>query len=177
MSVYYPPAGTVVSMQRHSTAHIVIAWIVTVITLGWMLPWAIAATRHHKDTLAIALISLFLTPTIIGWIIALVWSLSNPGTAVVVTHQQVPQQSVAVNVHNYVALPPGYSQPTAWQPEGQGYSEPLTHYVAPPALPQSATQPYPYSQPSATSAYPVTQPSADSWRPAPWDRPSSGTHG
>ena len=100
----------------------------------------------------------------------MVWSLSNPGTAVVVTHQ-VPQQSVAVNVHNYVVVPPSCSQPALWQPEGQRYAEPLTHFVAPPALPQSA------DQPSATSAYPVTRPSADSWQPAPRDRRRSGTHG
>ncbi len=45
----HPPVHTQIVTQpyRCSTAHIVIAWVITALTLGYTLPWAIAATRHR----------------------------------------------------------------------------------------------------------------------------------
>jgi len=49
-----------------SDAHITIAWVITVLTLGYMLPWAIAATRRKSNSAAIALLNFFAGWTAIG---------------------------------------------------------------------------------------------------------------
>lgn len=54
----------------------ILAWIITLLTAGYMLPWAIAATRGKANTGTIFWINLLLGWSIIGWIIALVMSLS-----------------------------------------------------------------------------------------------------
>jgi hypothetical protein len=59
-----------------NAAEVVIAWIVTIVTLGYMLPWAIAATRGKSNSGAIAVLNLLLGWTFIGWIIALVMACS-----------------------------------------------------------------------------------------------------
>ena len=43
----------------------------------WFLPVIIAANRNHRNTTAIFILDLFLGWTIIGWIIALIWSVKN----------------------------------------------------------------------------------------------------
>jgi hypothetical protein len=48
------------------------AWIVAVLTLGYMLPWAIAATRGKSNSGAIFWINLLLGWSVVGWVIALV---------------------------------------------------------------------------------------------------------
>jgi hypothetical protein len=48
------------------------AWIIAIVTLGYMLPWAVAATRGKSNAGAIGWINLLLGWTLIGWIIALV---------------------------------------------------------------------------------------------------------
>ena len=40
----------------------------------YFLPTIIAVARHHRNTLAIFLIDLFLGWTFIGWIVVLIWS-------------------------------------------------------------------------------------------------------
>lgn len=40
----------------------------------YFLPTIIAAVRHHRNTLAVFLVNLFLGWTFLGWIGALVWS-------------------------------------------------------------------------------------------------------
>lgn len=64
----YPTVHSQVVTQpyRSSTAHLVIAWIVAVLTVGYMLPWAIAATRNKSNTAAIALINLLLGWSLVG---------------------------------------------------------------------------------------------------------------
>lgn len=57
-----PPGGAVVAL----------AWIAAVLTLGYMLPWAIAATRGRSNQAAIGLINLLLGWTLVGWIVAVV---------------------------------------------------------------------------------------------------------
>lgn len=58
--------------SRQKTEEAVVAWILTVLTLGYMLPWAVAATRGKSNSAPIALVNFFLGWTIIGWVIALV---------------------------------------------------------------------------------------------------------
>lgn len=76
---YVQPAavGTAVSMQqttdqRTSTVEITLGWIFAVLTLGYMLPWAIAATRGKSNSVAVALVNLLLGWTLVGWAVALI---------------------------------------------------------------------------------------------------------
>jgi len=46
--------------------------IFTILTLGYMLPWMIAALRGKSNATAIGLLNLFVGWTVIGWIAALV---------------------------------------------------------------------------------------------------------
>ena len=41
---------------------------------AYFLPTVVAGFRHHKNTLAIFLLNLFLGWTLIGWLGALIWS-------------------------------------------------------------------------------------------------------
>jgi hypothetical protein len=50
----------------------IIAWVLAVLTVGYLLPWAVAATRGKSNAGAIGWINLLLGWTLIGWIIALV---------------------------------------------------------------------------------------------------------
>jgi hypothetical protein len=55
----------------------VIVWALAVLTLGYLLPFAIAFSRGHKDTFAILFVDLFLGWSVIGWVVALVWSVKS----------------------------------------------------------------------------------------------------
>jgi hypothetical protein len=80
-----PPApATVVHHYHHATAPVVltdaqpngaltvIAWVIAVVTFGYMLPWAIAATRGKSNSGAIAVLNLLLGWSLVGWVVALV---------------------------------------------------------------------------------------------------------
>jgi len=106
---YYPDQGHLVVTRQHqsSTAHIVIAWIVALLSAGYMLPWAIAATRNKENTLAIAMIDLFLGWSVAGWIVALVMACTpNPIRQTVVVNPY-PQ------AHQPGAVYPSYGPPAA----------------------------------------------------------------
>jgi hypothetical protein len=64
--------GVLVTDQRTSGIEITFAWILTVLTLGYLLPWAIAATRGKSNSVAVGVLNLLLGWTVIGWVIALV---------------------------------------------------------------------------------------------------------
>ena len=66
-AVFAPKSGSVVA----------IAWILTALTFGYMLPWAVAVTRGASNSTKVALVSLFLGWTIVGWIAALVMALTS----------------------------------------------------------------------------------------------------
>lgn len=55
----------------------ILAWIIALLTGGYMLPWAIAVHRSKSDTGKILLINLLLGWSIIGWIWALVLSIRD----------------------------------------------------------------------------------------------------
>ena len=75
-NIEYPAtyaAGQVVYTDaRINGAEVAIAWVVTVLTLGYRLPWAIAATRGKSNSMAVALVNFLLGWTFIGWVVALV---------------------------------------------------------------------------------------------------------
>lgn len=129
MSYWYPdyPAGsagmvqTVIVQEKirpASTAHIVIAWVLAGLTLLYWLPWAIAATRHHQNVVAIAVINFFLGWTVLGWLGMLIWACLGVHTRPVVT-------SAAVFGGSY-----GYPQPLP----APSHS-PRQEWTQPPALP------------------------------------------
>lgn len=55
----------------------IVSWVAAVLTLGYMLPWAIAATRGKSNHWAVMALSLFLGWTVIGWVVALVMALNS----------------------------------------------------------------------------------------------------
>ena len=65
-----------VVVRRGKPIQAVVAWVVAILTLGYMLPWAIAATRGKMNSGAIFWLTLLLGWTVVGWVIALVMSLS-----------------------------------------------------------------------------------------------------
>lgn len=77
------------------------AWIIALVTLGYMLPWAVAATRGKSNAGAIGWINFLLGWTVIGWIIALVMACG--------THQKI-----AVNV--------APAQPATWTDPATGHA-------------------------------------------------------
>lgn len=55
-----------------SGAVVAVAWVSAVITLTYMLPWAIAVTRGRSNMAAIGVLNLLLGWSLVGWIVALV---------------------------------------------------------------------------------------------------------
>jgi hypothetical protein len=73
-SVGYP---TRPNFRPVNTAALVISWIVTILTLGYMLPWTIAEHRGKINSGSIAILTFLLGWTGIGWIVGLVMACSN----------------------------------------------------------------------------------------------------
>jgi hypothetical protein len=69
---YSQPMTMVMTDANPNGVHVAFAWIFTVLTLGYMLPWAIAATRGKSNALAIGLLNFLLGWTFLGWLAALV---------------------------------------------------------------------------------------------------------
>jgi hypothetical protein len=81
-------------------AVVAIAWIVAVVTLLYMLPWAVAATANSRNQVAVFVVNLLLGWTFVGWIAALVIAIATPRES---TPVMVQQANPTVHVH----LPPG----------------------------------------------------------------------
>jgi hypothetical protein len=135
----YAPQPQFTSDKTGQNAQVIIAWILTVVTLGYFLPWAIAATRGKANAGAIGLLNFLLGWTVVGWIVALVMACS--------AHQVAGAHSVtmvtAVGVNTYYPPPapaPGY-------PVQGGTGQP-----AYPAAPGYGPGPYPAPPPPAPIA-------------------------
>ena len=70
--------------QRSKGGEAAVAWVLTVLTLGYFLPWAIAATRGKSNSAAVGLINFLLGWTFVGWIVALVMACGPHQTGVAV---------------------------------------------------------------------------------------------
>jgi hypothetical protein len=72
--VHYTPGGPAIVTDRRpvNAVVLIVAWVLAVLTAGYMLPWAIAATRGKSNHVAIGLVNFFLGWSVIGWIVALV---------------------------------------------------------------------------------------------------------
>ncbi|HWH01931.1 MAG TPA: superinfection immunity protein [Pilimelia sp.] len=88
--------------KRTKPIQLTVAWCVALLSLGYMLPWAIAATRGKANQGSIGLLNLLLGWTFIGWIVALVMACAAHQGGVVAAPPQ-PQ-----------APPPG------WYPDPAG---------------------------------------------------------
>lgn len=75
--------STVLTDRRRRPVQAPVAWTIAVLTLGYMLPWAVAATRGKSNAGAIGWVNLLAGWTGIGWIIALVMACTS--------HQAVAQ--------------------------------------------------------------------------------------
>jgi len=53
--------------------------ILALASIGYFLPILVAAARDHPSAMAIAALNVLLGWTLLGWIIALVWSLTAAG--------------------------------------------------------------------------------------------------
>ncbi len=66
-----------VTVRKGKPVQATVAWLVALLSFGYMLPWAIAATRGKVNSGAIFWLNLLLGWSVIGWVIALVMSLSE----------------------------------------------------------------------------------------------------
>jgi hypothetical protein len=67
-----PYSGYALTDQTPKTGQAVVGWILTLLTGGYMLPWAIAATRGKSNSAFIGWLTFLLGWTLVGWVIALV---------------------------------------------------------------------------------------------------------
>lgn len=108
----YGYAQTSIVQARVGGAHVAIAWIFAVFSLGYFLPWAIAATRQKSNTLAIGLVNFLVGWTGIGWVAALVMAcLAEPAHITNVAYAAAP----VLQVHSVTP-----SAPAGWYPDGTG---------------------------------------------------------
>ena len=111
--------GPITDQRTPSGVVVAIAWVSAVLTLAYMLPWAIAVTRGRSNMAAIGVLNLLLGWSLIGWIAALVMACQAhaPVTPVnVVFAQQFP------NAHFAGPVPPATPQPAAgWYPSPDGH--------------------------------------------------------
>lgn len=70
------------SVDKSWTTTKIVAVIVAILTVGYMLPWAIAAVRDVPHW-SVFWVNLLLGWTVIGWIVALVMSLRSQRQVVV----------------------------------------------------------------------------------------------
>ena len=90
--------------------HVALAWVFTVLSLGYFLPWAIAATRQRSNALAIGVLNLLVGWTLICWIAALVMAvMSEPAPVTTIAYAAAPVVQVAPQLP-----PPG------WYPDQRG---------------------------------------------------------
>jgi hypothetical protein len=123
-------------------AVVAIAWVCAVLTLLYMLPWAIAATRGKSNQAMVGVINLLLGWSFIGWVVSLVMAC---------TAHQVVHVPVAVLV-----APPqqAYGQQYGQARYGQStFGQPAYAQTPPPV--QDAPVNQPAELPSVPSAAPV----------------------
>lgn len=112
------PVPAVMTDQRPiNAAAVAIAWVLAVLTLAYMLPWAIAATRGKANHAAIGLLNLFLGWSLIGWIVAIVMACQ--------AHQVVGAGTTVMVAQQFSAPPPQplASPPPGWYPSPSGFGQ------------------------------------------------------
>jgi len=126
--VYLPP------QHRSCTAHLVFAWLAAVLSAGYMLPWAIGATRNRTNCAATALVNFFLGWTLIGWVIALVMACGSEPQHPVVVHTIPAQPHPGPNrAPSHAPIYPAYPALPTGQPTAAEVTMPLPPYGPPPS--------------------------------------------
>jgi hypothetical protein len=97
-----PPTTVPVAV---SDTQIAVAWVLTAVTLGYMLPWAIAATRRKSNSVAIAVLTALTGWSVVGWFVALVMACLAEPAPVTVYYPQQPHAATPVPA---LAAPPGW---------------------------------------------------------------------
>jgi Superinfection immunity protein len=138
-----------VTDQRSKNIQAIIAWILAVLTFGYMLPWAIAATRGKSNAGMIGILNLLLGWTLVGWIVALVMACNAHQIAAAAPNISV----TAVGIQNTYPGAPSYPQ-SGWTPNGQAAPPPIAH----PSAAQPARSDPPFNaelpQPGRTAELP-----------------------
>jgi hypothetical protein len=99
----------VVTDQNTNTAVVVIAWILAILSLGYLLPWAIAATRGKSNATAILLVNFFLGWTFIGWVAALVMACGTHQVVGGTTNIVMVQANTQFVQPQHAPVPPQYA--------------------------------------------------------------------
>jgi hypothetical protein len=110
--------GLRTDQQPSNGAIIAVAWLLAIFTLGYMLPWAIAATRGKANHGGVAAINVLLGWTFVGWVVALVMACT--------AHQVAAAGPTIVIAQQFTGAAPVPSTPPAgWYPSpdhvGQQY--------------------------------------------------------
>ncbi|WP_225224581.1 superinfection immunity protein [Cellulomonas sp. JH27-2] len=111
----WTPQPAVVTDQRVvSGAVVAIAWVCAILSFGYMLPWAVAASRGRSNQAAIGLVNLFLGWSFIGWVVSLVMACQAHAVRMVAP--------VNVMLAAQVVAQPG-TAPAGWYPSPAGYGQ------------------------------------------------------
>ena len=111
----HPFGQQLVTDQRPVNGAIVaIAWVATLLTFGYMLPWAIAATRGKSNQAAVGLINFLLGWTFVGWIVAMVMACQAHQVAGLAGHPTV------VVAQQFAHGSPQVAAPAGWYPVPSG---------------------------------------------------------
>jgi T4 superinfection immunity protein len=156
----------VVQSYRCSTAHVVVAWVMAVLTGFYLLPWAIAATRNRRNVAAVAMVDLFLGWTVVGWVVALVMACGSDQPAVTVHTSYAPPMLPPQPQWGQAPPPPSWApqpQPWAEAPSPQWTQQP---YGQTPALPPRIPTPEP-TEP--TRVDPLGAEPTRPLTPSPWE--------
>lgn len=70
-----PPPAARVERSSASGVLVVTAWIIALMTMGYMVPWAVAVSRQVSDHARVGLVNFLLGWTIVGWFVALAMAL------------------------------------------------------------------------------------------------------
>lgn len=84
---------TVVTDQRRGGARLASstwAWVGALCTLGYLLPWAVAASRGARNSAQVFWLNLLLGWTLVGWVVALVMAFRAHRATVVTPAQTMP---------------------------------------------------------------------------------------
>ncbi|KRB73331.1 hypothetical protein ASE01_21615 [Nocardioides sp. Root190] len=66
---------------HHRLRRVLIAWLASIATCGYLFPWAVATTRGKADADAIGFLNLALGWTVVGWLLALALACRRHGIA------------------------------------------------------------------------------------------------
>lgn len=67
--------------QRNRLRRVLLSWLATVATCGYLFPWAVATTRGKANADAIGFLNLALGWTVVGWVVALGLACRSHGLA------------------------------------------------------------------------------------------------